>query len=48
MTTMAVLDSKLISKQDVLEEAGLSRAIDEGLKTKPATRDEVCDVLESG
>ena len=33
--------------EDVLEEAGLSRAIDEGLKSEPATRDEVFHVLES-
>jgi hypothetical protein len=33
--------------EDVLEEPGLSRAIDEGLETKPATRDEVFHVLQS-
>jgi hypothetical protein len=33
--------------EEVLEEAGLSRAIDEGLQSKPTTRDEVFQILDS-
>ena len=33
--------------EDVLEEAGLIRAIDEGLGTEPTTREEIFHVLES-
>ena len=33
--------------EDVLEEAGLIRAIDEGLKTKPTRREEILHILES-
>ena len=33
--------------EDVLEEAGLIRAIDEGLKTTPATREEIFHILEN-
>jgi hypothetical protein len=33
--------------EDVLEEAGLTRAIDEGLKTKPTTREEIFHILEN-
>lgn len=33
--------------EEAIEEIALARAIDEGLETKPATRDEVFHILES-
>jgi hypothetical protein len=33
--------------EEAIEEIALARAIDEGLETKPATREEVFHILES-
>lgn len=33
--------------EEAIEELALARAIDEGLESKPATRDEVFHILES-
>lgn len=33
--------------EDVIEEAGLTRAIDEGLQTSPTTREEIFHILEN-
>lgn len=33
--------------EEAIEEIALARAIDEGLETKPATRDEIFHVLEN-
>jgi hypothetical protein len=33
--------------EEAIEEIALARAIDQGLETKPATRDEVFHILES-
>jgi len=33
--------------EEAIEEIALARAINEGLETKPATREEIFDILES-
>ena len=46
----ALVEQRTLVKEiveEAIEEIALARAIDDGLKTKPVTRDEVFQVLES-